>query len=273
MFFELHAHTHHSTGRKIPCECTVSPKQLVKIAKKIGLNGVAVTDHDNIKAWKEASREAKKEGMIFIPGIEISTRQGHLIGLGLTEYVKPFMDVDETLDYIRMQGAVSVAPHPFDIKGEGLGRLSERVDAIEVFNSLNMDRASNGVAHRYAKKQRKPMVVGSDAHSSKMIGRSMNIIEADDAEGVLNAIRNNRVDHIKRYATVDSLIFWAEERMATSSADILKYIDRNYNRPKAWISRKLMMKFLSIPNIYWKPLAYFGLGSSMAYGSIRSLFY
>ena len=76
MQFEIHCHTNHSKGSKIPTEVMMSPKEVVRLAKKRGIDGLAITDHKVTTAWDEARREAKKQGIIFIPGQEIETSDG-----------------------------------------------------------------------------------------------------------------------------------------------------------------------------------------------------
>jgi len=89
---DLHTHSTASDG-------TYSPKELVRLAKKIGLNGLALTDHDTLSGLKEAFEEAKKLELPFLCGIEISVkyeRQGHfhLLGYFLTPEIP---EIEETL--------------------------------------------------------------------------------------------------------------------------------------------------------------------------------
>src|SRR4030042_1821987 len=122
MRFELHCHSIYSKGKKIPAEGMDSPADLVKAAKALSLDGIALTDHSTNRGWAEAKETCIKHGLVFIPAIEVSSLAGHIIGLGLNEHVKSGLSAEETLDSIREQGAVSVAAHPFDIRGGGLGK-------------------------------------------------------------------------------------------------------------------------------------------------------
>ena len=85
MLIELHCHSHSSRGRKIPWEAFMSPRDIMEAAKERGIGGVAITDHGDSRAWKEAGSAARELGIVFIPGIEIGSRGGHVIGLGLNE--------------------------------------------------------------------------------------------------------------------------------------------------------------------------------------------
>ena len=273
MRFELHCHSHYSKGSKIPIEAPQSPKEIVQRAKKIGLDGLALTDHRTDRGWKEASEEAKKQKILFIPAIEIDTLSGHLIGLGLNDYVKNYMSLDETLDVIHDQGAIAIAPHPYDLRGDGIRNEIKKTDAVEVFNSLNLDKFSNKLAERNAKKMRKPMVVGSDAHSLDMLGSSVNIMNADSVDSVLNEIKKCHVKLEKKYISQQTVINWSKIRMTKSYNDILERIDKNYPWPKSWISRYMLNKFVlsGKPNDYWmwRYLARFSFGCSGIYSRIK----
>src|ERR1044071_8368815 len=80
-YVDLHCHSTASDG-------TLAPAEVVRLAKKVGLSGLALTDHDTIGGVAEAAAEAAKLAMDFIPGIEISAEfphpgTMHLLGYGL----------------------------------------------------------------------------------------------------------------------------------------------------------------------------------------------
>ncbi|RLI95729.1 MAG: phosphoesterase, partial [Candidatus Aenigmatarchaeota archaeon] len=141
MRFELHCHTLHSRI-SIPCGLE-KPSEVVKQAAKVGLDGIAITDHDTTNGWDEARKEAKKQGIMFIPGIEVSSGMGHILGLGVSEGVPSNMGIGETVDQIRERGGIAIAAHPFDIRGHGIRHRLSEADAAEAFNALSLDRVSN----------------------------------------------------------------------------------------------------------------------------------
>ena len=78
---DLHTHTTYSDGE-------LTPYELLSEAKKIGIELIAITDHDNIAGLAEARKAAEEIGIEFIPGIEISTQEleeVHILGLGIDE--------------------------------------------------------------------------------------------------------------------------------------------------------------------------------------------
>ncbi|MEM5812232.1 MAG: PHP domain-containing protein [Candidatus Aenigmatarchaeota archaeon] len=272
MKFELHCHSHYSRGKKIPVEGLDSPSEIVKFAKKSGIDGIALTDHYTNKGWKEAKEACRKNGLVFVPAIEISSIGGHIIGLGLNDFVQSGLSVEETLEKIQEQGAVSVAAHPFDIRREGLKERSVKADVIEVFNSMNLDRFSNYLAKKLAEKMEKPFVSGSDAHTKEMLGASINYVDGFDVESVLKEIRKGRARFFGRYMDIEKLLPWVKKRMLMSYGEILKYADANYPEPKRWVSKRLLHSFVSSKREgFWYILGEAGLAGARAYGFLKML--
>ncbi len=271
MEIELHAHTHHSRGKKIPVEAFMSPTDLVREAKRLRLDAVAITDHSTSEGWKEALEAGKKHGIIVIPGIEIETEGGHLIGLNLNEFIPDKMSVEETVGRIREQGGLSVAPHPYDLRREGIRDSFTKADAVEVFNSINIDRISNRIAEKRARQEGKPMVVGSDAHSREMLGRSINRVKADSLDSAMREIKSGRVGFTRSYIPMEVMVSWTRDRMLHSYPDILEYISRNYSWPRSSISRYLLKSFVMSDHPGWIRFGNFSLWMARRYGSLISL--
>lgn len=273
MLFELHCHSWYSKGTKIPWECLSSPGDIMKRAKRLGLSGVALTDHRTTRGWKEAEEEARMLGLIFIPGVELQTKEGHLIALGINEMVENYMTLEETIERIHEQGGLAVAPHPFDLKGVGIKNGIEKADAVEVFNAMNLDKLSNWIAETKANKLGKPMVAGSDAHSLDMIGYAINISNANDTDSLLKEIRRGEIMFRASYFPLKILVEWYRERFIRSYVDVLNYVNNNYVYPKAVLARTLLNRFIKSRNVYWDVLAQFGLGVSRVYSLFKLLSY
>jgi predicted metal-dependent phosphoesterase TrpH len=273
MIFELHCHTHYSRGTKIPTEVMVSPRQVVRLARKAGIDGLAITDHRVVSGWREARGEARKQGIMFIPGMEVQTSQGHMIGLGLNEAVENFLTVDETLEGIREQGGFSVAPHPYDIKNDGVKDLCVKADAVEVFNSFGMDRIANWYTQRRVAKSGRPMVVGSDVHMPEMMGLSVNFADAQDMDGLFREIRKGRVGFRTSCVPTGAVVRWVRDRMNHSYADVLHYIEGNYRQPRAWISKGLLNSFVGSTGRAWNIVGRFAVGCSALYSGAKLLTY
>lgn len=192
---ELHAHSEASHDGRDPVE------SLVEQADRVGLDGLAVTDHDTIDASLQAAKLAEKKGMVGIPGIEISTKVGHVLGLGITDRVKPGLSFQETLRQIHSQDGIAVLPHPFQEYRHGVGaHISKEemamADAIEIYNSRTLFGIRNLEAKWYAEAYGLPMTAGSDAHIAKMVGQAKTIVNTTDrsVEGVVNAIKDGKTE-------------------------------------------------------------------------------
>jgi len=190
---ELHTHSELSYDGRDPIEL------LLRQAEAVGLDALAVTDHDEIAASLEAARLAPEYGLVGIPGVEITSEAGHVLGLGITEAIPAGLPFRETLDRIRDQGGVALVPHPFQESRSGvLANIStdelNEADAIEVYNSRLLTGWSNRQAHQYARRRGIPMTAGSDAHISEMVGQAVTHVDTDDRslDAILDAIRDGR---------------------------------------------------------------------------------
>jgi predicted metal-dependent phosphoesterase TrpH len=164
---DLHVHTSASP------DSSMSVKDALTAARTIGLDGIAVTDHNTMEATALALELAMKESMIVIPGVEVSTREGHLLALGVSRAPAPQRPIIDTLNEIHMQGGIAVLSHPYR-RVHGAGRVVESkgfpFDAIEVLNG-HTDERTNTRARNMATAAMLPMTGGSDAHKADEIGR------------------------------------------------------------------------------------------------------
>jgi len=271
--FEFHCHSHYSKGTKVVIEGLPSPKDIITHAKRIGLAGIAISDHDTDEAWEEAGAEAKKQGIIFIPAMEVCSSAGHIIGLGLNEHIRRDMDPLETMERVREQGAICVAVHPFDVQSWGIRKFMDHADAVEAFNALGIDRLGNMAAERRARKKGKVMVAGSDAHALNMIGTACNIIDAGSVDEVLVALRQGKVSFERNYTRLSTLVEWIRERLASSYPQVSSYINNNYHGPKKWLAKGMLDDYVIAGHRKWEGFAPLGLGIATAYSAVKVLAY
>src|SRR3989304_10124143 len=140
MLVELHCHSHYSQQERVKHEGMNSPHEIMEHARLMGLGAVAITDHNVFKVEREARVAAKENDILYIPSEEIDTTEGHILAIGINEAIKPWKTVEETIDAIHAQGAIAVSSHPFDIYNKGIKEKARLCDAMEIFNSLNLDR-------------------------------------------------------------------------------------------------------------------------------------
>ncbi len=159
---DLHVHTTHSRD----AFCSVG--EAVKAARAKGLDGIAITDHDSIGGHPEA-KKLSRDGFFVIPGIEVSSADGHILGLGVSELVPRGLPAGETVKLIRELGGIAVAAHPFVPWKNPTLVYKAKFDAIEAFNSRALF-PSNRLARRFAERNRLPATAGSDAHFPDEVG-------------------------------------------------------------------------------------------------------
>ena len=168
---DLHAHTICSDG-------LMTIRELLLAAKRRGLSGIAITDHDTTRCVKKALSLAREIDIIVVPGIEVSTREAHLLLYGIVEELsekyrsKP--SILEVLDYARGNNYFSSIAHPFGriLKPYPVVHLREallKADGIEVINGRTPSR-SNEKAIRLALRYNKIPTAGSDAHIPEEVG-------------------------------------------------------------------------------------------------------
>jgi hypothetical protein len=183
MKYDFHTHSKYSIDGYI------DPKIIVKIAAKVGLSGIAVTDHNTIKGGIVAKKYENNDIEVIV-GSEILTDKGEIIGIFLTEEIKSkhFIDV---IDEIKAQNGIVVVPHPFDaIRNTSIHPNSADahfIDSVEVFNSRCMRQIYNELARIYATDNDLNIIAGSDAHFENEIGNAGVRTESDNIkEAVFN---------------------------------------------------------------------------------------
>ena len=153
---DLHIHTKYSP------DANIDPLMLAKYCQKYNILP-AITDHNRLKV---KMRNA-------IMGEEIMTKEGEIIGLFLNEGIRPHLSIEETLDRIREQDALVLAPHPFDImRHSTLKRHDFKMDIIEVFNSRVIFQKFNRRANEFANRNNIIKTASSDAHFLSEVGSS-----------------------------------------------------------------------------------------------------
>ncbi len=186
---ELHCHSEYSYDGRDPVE------MLLEQAAAVGLDAIAITDHDEIEGSLRAADLAPEFGLVGVPGMEVSTADGHVLAMGVEELVAAGLSFAETIDRIHELGGIAVVPHPFQESRHGvLANISRdeltRADAIEVYNSRLITGRSNRQAEAFAQKRGLPKTAGSDAHIAEMVGQAVTRVGATEpsATAILDAI-------------------------------------------------------------------------------------
>jgi predicted metal-dependent phosphoesterase TrpH len=164
---DFHIHTSYSF------DSNSSPKEIVDKAIKEGVNCIAITDHGEIKGALEAMEYAKGKPILIIPGIEVKSKEGDILGLNVKEKIPNKLSARETIRRIKEQGGFVVIPHPFGLFCKFRGNLKELIKEIDAIEVLNTSIFGNGneIAKKFAKENNLPFTVGTDSHSPNFIGK------------------------------------------------------------------------------------------------------
>lgn len=200
MKIDCHCHTIYSKHWFWGYDSMNKPRELIKAAIKKGLNGLAVTDHNNVKGSLVAKKIARSfKGFKIITGSEIKTLEGEIIGLGIKKDVPKALSIEETIEKIHDLGGIAVAPHPFGsyILRQCLRGKAVKADAIEVYNASLM-KPANTKALELANRFKKPKTAGSDAHGLREVGNGAIECSGDPIE----AIMKKRVKILTKKTTI-----------------------------------------------------------------------
>lgn len=165
---DLHVHSAHSPDSSLRLE------EIVGYLPRTGLRGFALTDHNTVAGHRElALLAARHPEFLLLPGVEVSTLEGHLLVYGVGELPPIHRPVAETIAWAREHGGTPVLAHPFRLS-HGVGRAisrQARVPAVEVVNGHTSARA-NASARRVAADRKLGVTGGSDVHVARDLGRA-----------------------------------------------------------------------------------------------------
>lgn len=170
---DTHMHTNLGDGWS-------SPKQVIREALAHHLQVIAVTDHDHIEGAKRVAELLARQPvpLELITGVEVSTRQGHLLGLFVQHAPKALRPVEESIDEIKAQGGLVIVPHPFGRlvpslsrkKIEALLNKGYGIDGVEVYNPSPANASMRAEVLHANQQWHLAQTGGSDAHFWQHIG-------------------------------------------------------------------------------------------------------
>lgn len=192
--FDLHVHSFFSS------DAASSPEELIEAARARGLSGIAITDHDTCDVHKyliekelERPDGLPAQGFLVVPGVEVSTAEGHLLCIGTLLPDMRGQPVAEVIRAIEDRGGVAIPSHPYDHWRAGIPEgVLDTLDlkAIEVFNAAAR-KDFNDQALAYATGRDLSMTASSDAHHASAVAVSFTHFDLEDLNltDLLRAIR------------------------------------------------------------------------------------
>jgi predicted metal-dependent phosphoesterase TrpH/glycosyltransferase involved in cell wall biosynthesis len=218
---DLHMHTDHSH------DCAVPVADLLDYAEAQGIGAIAITDHNVFTGAQKAVRLARDRDLVVIPGEEVKTQKGEVIGLFLEEKIERGLPMADTITAIREQGGVVYFPHPFDRlhtipDAPTLHRHLPEIDVFEVYNARLLFEGFNDEALRFARKYNLTMGAGSDAHVLQGVGTGLVRMRAfENAAEFLISLRSAEiVRRPKSLVYLQGLKWVAQSRARRSKAAV-----------------------------------------------------
>jgi predicted metal-dependent phosphoesterase TrpH len=201
---DLHTHT-----QPLSHDSALSPDNLIDAARREGLQGVCLTEHDFFWDLDEVAALSRRHEFLVLPGVEVNTEWGHILVFGLTRFVYGMHRFTELATMVSEAGGAMVAAHPyrrqlpFELRNDGdwsesLERAAQNpayrlVQAVETVNGRGSDR-QNEFSAALGDWVGLPSVGGSDAHALLDVGRCATEFQAsigglEDLISELNAGR------------------------------------------------------------------------------------
>ena len=207
---DLHIHTCYSI------DCLTPLEQIVERCLELGINCIAVADHNTIAGALKLREIAPFK---VIVAEEILTPVGEIMGLFLSEEVSRGLSPQETISRIRSQGGLVGIPHPFgrslpwNVNPLTSTEILSQVDIIETFNSRTPFSNSNAKAQKLAREHGKAASAGSDAHTLGEIGRAyVEMPEFDGPDDFLNSLAQGKIFGQKSSYLAHFASTWAKIR-------------------------------------------------------------
>ena len=187
---DLHIHSQYSE------DGTGSPKEIIASLRKKGLTGMALTDHNTVKGALKAVKIAPKD-FIVIPGVEISSKDGHILALNVKETIPRGLTCEETIEKIIDLGGTPIIPHLYrnmsGIKKANLKKIQNKISAMEVFNACSTPQ-TNVKMIKTAKNFKLGGTGGSDSHHPDFVGYAYTTIDTTslNVDSILSEIEKKK---------------------------------------------------------------------------------
>jgi len=191
MVFDMHVHQNrHSSDSKMDIY------KGIEYAKEIGLDGICITDHDNLGLRPLAKELSDQTGIQVIVGVEIYTLDGDLLCFGIDEMPAERLSAQETIDFVLERGGACIAAHPYRHNRRGLEDVMFSVTGLTAIEGYNgrTKAEDNMRAVSVAKQLNIPVTGGSDAHTVAELGGYVTIFEdvIKDEKTFINALKSGK---------------------------------------------------------------------------------
>lgn len=240
MRYIFHIHTEYSHDSKVKLQ------HLYKLLIKNKVEGVAITDHNEVEGAKKF-RELFGDKIDVIVGEEIMTSKGEIIGLYLNERIPPLLSPEETIKRIKDQGGIVYLPHPFDKRRNNscldydsiINNINE-IDLIEVYNARCISEDFNKDAKELCEKYNKYKIIGADAHTKYELNFNYIDVNSDkklDRVNFLDQLKEIKHIRIKRQVFIHQITKLVRLNNLIKKGDYVGIYKLFYKRYKRFMSR------------------------------------
>ncbi len=229
---DFHIHTIFSDG-------CITPEDIVRLAIKRGFTVVSKADHNTCQGNRRLGQACKEKGLVFIPSIEVSSKDGHIVVAGVDHWVKGSFTAEETAEKAHELGGIAILAHPF-YRGSQREQafLKRGIDAIELLNgaspigNIKVLRKLNQLHIRSGL----TLMAGSDSHAGIIYGDYLNEFQCDFShESVLEAIRKGKVRY---FAPLLPLKGWFADGAPNQVYQLKRLILYRKSRPRTEFDRR-----------------------------------
>ena len=228
---DLHVHTKFSGVHKMgPLrfpESVSDPVDVVRKAKAAGMDVVCITDHNSVAGAHRAVRDCKDiKDISIVIGEEVSSADGEILAYFIEDEIPAGLSAVETIERIREQGGLTVAPHPFSLHCPCLKDqiFDLDLDGIEILNGGHIDDYANSHAQEIGRQEvgRWALTGGSDSHCLKNIGATYTLFEGNTPEDLRKSILNKTTSADGEIILMNQAIAWSIEVIVHSDKLILR---------------------------------------------------
>lgn len=197
-FIDLHVHTSPAS----PCS-SAPVEDLIVEAKRIGLDGICLTDHNHVWRPEHVEDLRQRHGFLVLRGNEITTDQGDVLVFGLDRDIQGIIRLEDLRVEVVRTGGFMIAAHPFrgflTFGVDKLGLTPEKamtrklfqfVDAVEILNG-KVNEEENRFAAEVARRLDLVLTGGSDAHEVEEVGQYATRLSSPvrDEQDLIEALR------------------------------------------------------------------------------------
>ena len=167
MLFDLHIHE-----KTYSFDSRVALRDIIEEAKRKGLNGICITDHESNGLKNEALILSQELDFTIIVGIEILTTDGDLLIFGVNDFPEEQVGAQTLINWVNTRGGVTIAAHPYRKNNRGLENKLSKVKGLTAIEGINgrTPYHENEAARLMALSLNSPMTGGSDAHLAHEVG-------------------------------------------------------------------------------------------------------